>query len=133
MRRKESAANSFAADRKRISSLLSFCLKFVVFHRFVLFLFCRFILSFFISLFSAFLLSFCLPTFCRFFLFFVVFSLRLIRERRGALLLALNEESAAKVIAANSSRRIVLLIKILFNFYLPAQARAPSFLTTKRE
>ena len=122
MRRKESAANSFVADRKRISSLLSFCLKFVVF--------CRFILPFFISSFSTFLLSFFLPTFYRFFL---IFSLSLIRERCGALLLVLNEESAAKVIAADSSRRIVLLIKILFNFYLPMQARARSFLTTKRE
>ena len=33
---------------------------------------------------------------------FVVFLLSLIRERRGALLFALNEESAAKVIATDS-------------------------------
>ena len=72
--------------------------------------------------------------FCRFvYLHFVVFSLSLIRERRDALLLALNEESAAKVIAADSSRRIVLPIKIVFNFYLPVQVRALSSLTTKRE
>ena len=47
--------------------------------------------------------------------------------------MALNEEFAAKVIAADSSRRTVFLIKIVFNFYLPAQARAPSFFRTKRE
>ena len=71
---------------------------------------------------------------CRFaYLHFVVFSLSLIRERRGALLLALNEESAAKVIAADSSRRIVFPIKIVFNLYLPVQVRAPSCLAMKRE
>ena len=39
---------------------------------------------------------------------FVVFLLSLIREQRGALLFALNEESAAKVIAADSSQLTVL-------------------------
>ena len=42
---------------------------------------------------------------------FVVFLLSLIRERRGALLFALNVESAAKVIAADSSHLIVLGLK----------------------
>ena len=52
---------------------------------------------------------------------FVVFLLNLIRERRGALIFALNEESATKVIAADSS-----LLTIFFHSntnlisYLPA-------------
>ena len=88
----------------------------------------------FIVLYYCFLFRRLASFFCRFvYLHFVVFSLSLIRERRGALLLALNEESAAKVIAADSSRRIVFPIKIVFNFYLPVQVRALSSLTTKRE
>ena len=66
--------------------------------RFVLFLFRRFVVLFlrFVVLFYS--------SFFRFvYLHFVVFSLSLIRERRGALLLALDEESTAKVIAADSS------------------------------
>ena len=59
--------------------------------------------------------------------FFVVFALSQIRERRGALLFALNEESMAKVIAANSSDGS---IKILLNS-LTYAGGAPSFLTTK--
>ena len=80
---RRSTANSFAADRKRISS---FCF-FVVLYR---------ILSFFL-LFCHFLIS-----------HFVIFLLSLIRERRGALLFDLNEECAAKVIAADSSHLTVL-------------------------
>ena len=59
------------------------------------------------SSFSTFVLSFFLHAFCHFFFFFVVLPLSLIRERRGALLFALNEESAAKVITADSSRLTV--------------------------
>ena len=53
-----------------------------------------------------FLLSFCLILVFVFVVSsfdFVIFLLSLIRERRGALLFALNEESTAKVIAAYSS------------------------------
>ena len=42
---------------------------------------------------------------------FVVFLLSLIRERHGALLFALNEESAAKVTAAYSSHLTVFVLK----------------------
>ena len=63
------------------------------FHRLAL-IFCRFPLAF-----------------CHFFIYlFVVFLLSLIRERRGALLFALNEESAAKVIAADSSLLTIFLL-----------------------
>ena len=78
---RRSAANLIAADRKRISSFLSF---YIAFCRFVL-LFCRLLIS-----------------------HFIVFLLSLIRERRGTLLFALNEESAVKVIAADSSHLTVL-------------------------
>ena len=75
-------------------------------------LFCHFILPFSFILFHR-----LAPFTCRFVYFrFVVSSLSLIRERRGALLLALNEESAAKVIATDSSRQNVFPIKIVFNF-----------------
>ena len=109
-----------------------FC-RLVLLRRFVFFLFCSFrrfvtfVLSFclilvFVVLYYHFLFRRLASFSCRFVcLHFVVFSLSLIRERRGALLLALNEESAAEVIAADSSRRIVFPIKIVFNFYLPMQ------------
>ena len=63
--------------------LLSFCLILVLV--FFPFAFCRFHLRFVVSSFDI-----------------VVFLLSLIRERRGALLFALNEESEVKVIAADS-------------------------------
>ena len=50
--------------------------------------------------------------FCHFlFLFLVVFLLSLIREQRGAVLFALNEESAAKVIGVDSSHLTVFALK----------------------
>ena len=63
------------------------------------------------SSFSAFLSSFFHLCFVVSSVFFVVFHLSLIRERRGALLFALNEESVVKVIAANSSRLTVFRLK----------------------
>ena len=94
-------------------------LNYILFHRYGIRCFdvsCRD----FVVLYYRFLFHRLASFFCHFvYLHFVVFSLSLIRERRGALLLALNEESAAKVIAADSSRQIVLPIKIVFNFYLP--------------
>ena len=66
-----------------------FC-RLALLRRFVLFLFRRFVVLFYSS-------------FCHFvYLHFVIFSLSLIRERRGALLLALDEESAVKVITVDS-------------------------------
>ena len=75
----------------------------------------------------SFLFLFCCFHFCFVifvFLFFVVFPLIQIRERRGALLFALNEESAAKVIAANSSDGST---KILLNSTYLRRRRAVIF------
>ena len=93
------------------SSHLSFCcLRFVVllFPSCHLALFLLFVVlsnrSFFYSVILLF--SFVVSYFS-----FVVFLLSLIRERRGALLFALNEESATKVIAADSSHLTIFGLK----------------------
>ena len=102
-------------------------------------IFCHFALSlFFIVLCYCFFYSVILlfSFVVSYFFFFVIFLLSLIRERRGALLFALNEESAAKVIAADSSRLTVSDIKIILIFHLPAQeiwssSRAPTCLSAE--
>ena len=74
------------------------------------FLFCRFVESKLILYYILFhrsgILCFVVSSFD-----FVVFLLSLIRERRGALLITLNEESRAKVIAADFSQLTVFELK----------------------
>ena len=83
--------------------LLSFCLI-LIFVFFLPFAFCRFRLCFVVSPFD-----------------FVIFLLSLIRERCGALLFALNEESVAKVIAVDSYQLRVFYLNT--NLISTAQVR----------